>query len=178
MPGGWLGKVGLVALDGTKVGCPAALAANRTAEQIDTALAGLDAQLGLVVEDMFTEPVSTDAAEDAALGVEVRGDETPVALRGKNARRARLSAAKAKLAAAEAARKAEPQAHLAERAAKEAEAGKKLRGRKPRRPSRSRRRKRTPPTRRAGSSRASTGSCRATTPRRWSARTRWSSPPR
>lgn len=129
-----LGKLGLVALDGTKMGCPAALAANRTAEQIDAELAALDAQLGLVVEDMFTEAASTDAAEDAALGVEVRGDETPAALRGKNARRARLSAAKAKLAEAEAARRAEHGAHLAERAAKEAETGKKLRGRKPKAP--------------------------------------------
>lgn len=126
-----LGKVGLVALDGTKMGCPAALSANRTAEQIDAELAKLDAQLPGMVADMFAEAVATDAAENAALGAGVRGDETPAALRGKAARRARLAAAKAKLAEREATRRAEHEAKLAERAAKEAASGRKLRGRKP-----------------------------------------------
>lgn len=129
-----LGRVGLVALDGSKMGCPAALSANRTAGQIDAALATLDEQLALAVDAMFAEAAAVDAADDATLGAGVRADETPAALRGRKARRERLTEAKARLAEREAARLARHEARLAERAAAEAETGRKLRGRKPKPP--------------------------------------------
>lgn len=120
-------RVGVVALDGTKMGCPAALAANRTAEQIEGELARIAAA-------MLDEAAAADAAEDARFGSEAPGDALPAALRGRAARRARLAEAKARLDAEAAARAAQHQAHLAERAAQEAASGKKLRGRKPKPP--------------------------------------------
>lgn len=116
-------KVGLVALDGTKMGCPAALSANRVRAHIEAEVAR-----------MFDEAAATDAAEDTLLGTDNSGDEPPAALRGRQARRDRFAAAKAELDAAEKAARAEYEAHLAERAAKEAATGEKLRGRKPKPP--------------------------------------------
>jgi transposase len=118
-----MAKVGLVALDGTKMGCPAALSANRAKEHIDAE-----------VEKMLAEAEGIDAEEDRRFGEAARGDEPPADLRGRQARRERFQAAKAALDAEEAAAKATYEAHLAERTRKEAEAGKKLRGRKPKPP--------------------------------------------
>ena len=116
-------KVGLVALDGTKMGCPAALAANRTKSHIDEQVA-----------TMLAEAAEVDAAEDARYGADASGDEPPAQLRGAKARRERFAAAKAQLDAAEAETQAAHEQHLAERAAKEQASGRKLRGRKPKPP--------------------------------------------
>ncbi len=116
-------KVGLVAVDGTKMGCPAALAANRTKSHIDDQVA-----------TMLAEAAAVDAREDVLFGAGGTGDEPPAQLRGARARRERFAAAKAQLdAAADQARAAHEQ-RLAERAAKEQASGKKLRGRKPKPP--------------------------------------------
>jgi len=116
-------KVGLVAVDGTKMGCPAALATNRTKSHIDDQVAA-----------MLGEAAEVDAAEDARFGADARGDEPPAQLRGAKARRERFAAAKAQLDAATAQQQAAHQRHLGERAAKEAASGRKLRGRKPKPP--------------------------------------------
>lgn len=116
-------KVGLVAVDGTKMGCPAALAANRSKDHIDEQVA-----------TMLAEAAQVDAAEDARYGTGSRGDEPPAQLRGKRARRERFTAAKAQLDAAEVEAQAAHEQHLAERAAREQASGKKLRGRKPKPP--------------------------------------------
>lgn len=116
-------KVGLVALDGTKMGCPAALAANRTKDTIDTQVA-----------DMLAEAAKTDAEEDAKYGADKRGDEPPAKLRGARDRQERFTAAKARLDAEAAAAQAAHEQHLADRAAKEEATGQKLRGRKPKTP--------------------------------------------
>jgi transposase len=113
-------NVGLVAVDGTKMGAPAALAANRGRAHIEAEVA-----------KMLAEAAATDAAEDARFGADARGGEPPAALRGASARRARFVAAKAELDALEATDRAGHEAALAERAAKERVSGKKLRGRKP-----------------------------------------------
>lgn len=84
-------KVGLVAVDGTKMGCPAALAANRSKDHLDEQVA-----------TMLAEAAQVDAAEDARYGTGSRGNEPPAQLRGANARRERFTAAKAQLDAAEA----------------------------------------------------------------------------
>jgi hypothetical protein len=115
--------VGLVAVDGTKMGCPAALAANRCKDHIDEQVAV-----------MLAEAAQVDAAEDARYGTGSRGDEPPAQLRGGRARRERFTAAKAQLDAAAAKAQADHEQHLAERAAKEHASGRKLRGRKPKAP--------------------------------------------
>jgi transposase len=112
-------SVGLVAVDGTKMGCPAAMSANRTRETIEAE-----------VEKMFAEAAATDAAEDAQFG-DARGDEPPAGLRSAADRRRRFAEAKALLEAEAAAEQAAHESRLAERAATEAATGKKLRGRKP-----------------------------------------------
>lgn len=119
-------KLGVVALDGTKMGAPAALAANRTAEQIDAELTRIGAAA-------LAEAAATDAAEDALFGP-ARGDEVPAGLRGRAARQARLVEAKKRLDGEAAARAAAHEQHLAARAATEAATGRKLAGRKPKPP--------------------------------------------
>ena len=113
-------KVGVVALDGTKMAADAALDANRTYESIRAE-----------VETMLQEAESTDAAEDRLVGPEHRGDELPEALRDRGGRLERLKRCRERLERAAAAAAAEHARRLAERAAQEAETGQELRGRKP-----------------------------------------------
>ena len=113
-------KVGVVALDGTKMAADAALDANRTYESIR-----------VEVETMLQEAESTDAAEDRLVGPEHRGDELPEALRDRGGRLERLKRCRERLERAAAAAAAEHARRLAERAAQEAETGQELRGRKP-----------------------------------------------
>jgi transposase len=113
-------KVGVVALDGTKMAADAALDANRTYETIRSG-----------VETMLAEAESTDAEEDRLVGPEHRGDELPEAVRDRGGRLERLKRCRERLEADAAAAAADHARKLAERAAKEAETGQKLRGRKP-----------------------------------------------
>ena len=113
-------SLGVVAVDGTKMGCPAALDANRTKDHIEEA-----------VRKMLEEAEAADAAEDALYGPDATGDELPAHLRGREARRKRLAEAKAVLDAQDKAAREAHEAHLAERAAREQASGHKLRGRKP-----------------------------------------------
>lgn len=116
-------KVGIVAIDGTKIEANAALAANRTHDS-----------LRAEVEKMFDEADAIDAAEDALYGKGKRGDELPEEMRNRESRLKRLKEAKARLEheAAEAARlKAE---EIERREKEELESGKKKRGRKPKEP--------------------------------------------
>jgi len=73
-------RLGVVALDGTKVKANASLAANRTARSLETEVAA-----------MVSEAEDADAAEDALFGDE-RGDELPAGLRNRSGRKARLRA--------------------------------------------------------------------------------------
>ena len=118
-----LGRVGLVAIDGTKMGAAASLSANRTRAAIEEH-----------VRRILTEAAETDAAEDALYGEEVRGDELPPELRDRASRLARLKEAKRRLAEEDAARRSAHEERLAERARIEQERGRKLRGRKPKAP--------------------------------------------
>ena len=113
-------KLGVVALDGTKVAANAALAANRSHEAIEEE-----------VRKMLAEAKAVDAEEDARYGAERRGDELPEGLGRRVDRLDQLKEAKERLQReAEAAAKA-AQAHLAQRQAEEEATGKKKRGRKP-----------------------------------------------
>jgi hypothetical protein len=114
-------KLGVVALDGTKVMANASLAANRTR-------AGLEAE----VRRMLEEAKAVDSEEDARFGPERQGDELPEGLGRRTERLERLREAKVRLEReAQEAEKRERQ-----RKAKEAEAavqGKRVPGR-PRKP--------------------------------------------
>jgi transposase len=80
-------RLGLVALDGTKVAANAAATANRT-----------HAKLQAQVAELLEQAAQADQAEDAEHGT-ARGDELPRALAGRGERLARLRRAKAQLEA-------------------------------------------------------------------------------
>lgn len=116
-------KVGVVALDGTKVKANASLAANRTYASIEE-----EVKRGLA------EAAVRDAEEDEIYGADQRGDELPDDLQDRRKRLVRLQEAKARLeqeAAEEAAKQAEK---IRLREVEEEETGHKKRGRKPKEP--------------------------------------------
>jgi len=116
-------KVGLVALDGTKIKANASLAANRSYEWIEAQ-----------VRRMLEEAGEKDAEEDDLYGPDRRGDELPPDLRDRGKRLSRLKQAKARLeqeAAEEAAKQAEK---IRRRSEEEEKSGRKKRGRKPKPP--------------------------------------------
>jgi len=116
-------KVGLVALDGTKIQANAALAANRTAESLEAE-----------VQRMVAEAAAVDAEEDQRYGPERRGDELPEGLRDRASRLARLQACRERLEREAAEAQAAHQGKLEARQAEEAATGKPKRGRKPKPP--------------------------------------------
>jgi hypothetical protein len=83
---------------------------------------------------MLEEAKATDQAEDERYGLGLRGETLPEELRSRRTRPERLKACKERLEQGAALRAAEQQAHLEKRKAREAETGKKLRGRKPKAP--------------------------------------------
>ena len=113
-------KLGVVALDGTKVAANAALATNRSHQAIEEE-----------VQRMLAEAKAADAEEDAHYGPDRRGDELPEGLGGRTERFRRLKEAKERLQReAEAAARA-VQERVEQRRAEEVATGKKKRGRKP-----------------------------------------------
>lgn len=115
-----LASVGIVAIDGTKLGSPAALSANKTSEQIDKA-----------VQQIIADAEAVDKTEDAEHGEGVRGDEPPTHLRGRKERRERFEEAKRILDEKAAAQDAAHEQVVAERERVATETGEKARGRKP-----------------------------------------------
>ena len=111
-------RLGLVALDGTKVGANAALDANRTASSIDE-------QVG----KMLAEAEATDAREDRQFGAQ-RGGELPAALMRPADRRARLQRCQDKLLRQATEAASRHQEKIDARAAAEQAGGKRKRGRK------------------------------------------------
>jgi transposase len=120
-------RLGLVALDGTKIQANAAAAANRTH-------AHLEAQ----VAELLSRAAEADQAEDREHGTG-RGDELPRALAGRAQRLVRLQRAKAQLEAEAAARKQRYQQRVAALAA-----AAQARGQRPRAHIRPRRRDEAP----------------------------------
>lgn len=86
-----LGRLGLVALDGTKLGAATSLRANRNADALDVEIAA-----------MLAEAACVDAAEDAVHGPGRHGDELPPELAERGTRLARFQEARRQLAEAEA----------------------------------------------------------------------------
>lgn len=116
-------KLGVVALDGTKIEANASLAANRTRKSLERE-----------VERMFEDAERIDAEEDALYGADRRGDELPPELADPTTRLQRLQEAKRRLDQEQAEREAQHAGHLQKRAETEARQGRKLRGRKPKPP--------------------------------------------
>lgn len=121
-------SVGVIAIDGTKIGSDAALDANKGRG----AIAGELERLRAEVEAMVAEAKATDVAEDAAPAL-FGGDALPGGLATRNGRLARLEEALAAIAADDAAAVAGG-ADRAAKAAGAAVAGRRLRGRKPKDP--------------------------------------------
>jgi transposase len=116
-------KVGLVALDGTKIKAAAALESNRTYEHIEKE-----------VKKMLAEAEAKDAEEDKLYGKDKRGDELPEELQDRGRRLARLKECKARLEQEKADRVAKQKGKIEKREEQEAETGQKKRGRKPKEP--------------------------------------------
>jgi transposase len=113
-------KVGVVALDGTKVKANASLSANRTQEHIEAE-----------VRKMLAEAREKDEEEDQLFGKDSRGDEIPEELKDRRSRLARLKECRERLAQEEA-EKVQKQIERIEKRKEEEEAiGHKKRGRKP-----------------------------------------------
>jgi transposase len=112
-------KVGVVALDGSKMKANGSLAANREKGWIEEE-----------VKRMLAEAKEKDEKEDALYGPDRRGDELPDDLRERESRLARLKAAQELLKKEAEAAAAEQEAKIEARKALEA-AGEKKRGRKP-----------------------------------------------
>ena len=87
-------RVGVVAVDGTKVAGSGSMRANRTRAQLEAEVAGL-----------FASAEQTDSEEDDRFG-SGRGDDLPVELGRRERRRVRLDAALAEIEAEEQARRA------------------------------------------------------------------------
>ncbi|MEK7381662.1 MAG: aminotransferase class V-fold PLP-dependent enzyme, partial [Elusimicrobiota bacterium] len=113
-------KVGVVALDGTKIQANASLAANRGHESIEGE-----------VKRMLSEAKAKDQEEDALYGADKRGDELPEELRGRKSRLARLKECKERLEREAALKAAAQEEKIQKRAAEEEATGRRKRGRKP-----------------------------------------------
>jgi len=112
-------RLGVVALDGTKVKANAALDANRTAESVEGEVAA-----------MLAEAEAMDAEEDKLFG-DRRGDELPESLAKRMDRLARLKACQERLQDEAKVRAARQQEKIDAREAEEKASGKRKRGRKP-----------------------------------------------
>jgi transposase len=116
-------RLGLVALDGTKVKANAALDAIRTASTIAEQ-----------ISRMLAEAEAADAREDRQVGAEASAPAMPQGLGRHADRLARLKACQEKLEARAAAAAARQQEKIAAREAEEQATGKRKRGRKPKQP--------------------------------------------
>lgn len=116
-------KVGLVALDGTKIKGNASLAANRTLEGIEKE-----------VKRMMEEAEKTDEEEDKKYGKDKRGDELPEGLDREEERLKRLKECRERLRKEALEAMKDQSQKIAQREKEEKESGEKKRGRKPRKP--------------------------------------------
>ena len=74
-----MGRVGTIAIDGTKIAANAALSANRS-----------ESRLRRIAADILAEAAAVDAAEDEQYGPDRRGDELPPQLADPTGRPARI----------------------------------------------------------------------------------------
>lgn len=96
-------RVGVIAVDGTKIAANASWAKSYTAAALAHQIAEEQRAFGELAAELLGAQLATDAAEDATYGPANRGDELPEALRARRDRLVALEAATAELAAREAA---------------------------------------------------------------------------
>ena len=116
-------KVGILAIDGTKIKANASLSANKTGKYLEEQLA-----------QAIQRTMETDAREDLEYGIDSRDDELPAHLQTRKQRREHLERALTRLKERLAEEKQRYEKHLEEREREEQESGKKKRGRKPKPP--------------------------------------------
>jgi len=116
-------KVGLLALDGTKIRARASLEANRTYDYLREEVRG-----------WLAEAKETDAGEDRLWGTDGRGDELPPELRRSEDRRRRIKECLERLDREARQAEEERRRRMGEREEEERRQGKKKRGRKPKSP--------------------------------------------
>ena len=113
-------KVGIVALDGSKIKSNAVLEASRAYEHV-----------AQEVKKMFDEPEAKDAEEDRLYGPDKRSDDLPEYVADRTSRKALLATSKQRLEDQATTRAAEQHLNIKERQSQEARAGAKKRRRKP-----------------------------------------------
>jgi transposase len=112
-------RLGVIAVDGTKISANASWSRNQTAAALAHQVAEEQARYARLAAELLDEHAATDAAEDAEHGPD-RGDELPPGLRRRAERLARLREAKQRLDDEQAAAVAEQEAKKAEWARREA----------------------------------------------------------
>lgn len=116
-------KIGILAIDGTKIKANAALSANKTGKY-------LEEQIAQLIQRTF----EIDAQEDQEFGVDARGDELPAHLRTRKQRHEQLKSALERLKERQEDEEQAYKERLEEREKEEQETGKKKRGKKPKPP--------------------------------------------
>jgi hypothetical protein len=106
-------RLGVIAVDGTKIAANASWSRNQTAKALAHQVAEERARFDALAARLLDEQAATDAAEDAEHGPD-RGDELPPGLRRRAERLARLREAKARLDGEQAAAVADQEAKKAE----------------------------------------------------------------
>ena len=106
-------RLGVIAVDGTKIAANASWSKNQTAASLAHQVCEEQARFQALAGQLLDEQVATDAADDAEHGPD-RGDELPPGLRRRAERLARLKEAKARLDAEQAAAVADQEAKKAE----------------------------------------------------------------
>ena len=112
-------RLGVIAVDGTKIAANASWSANHTSAALVHQMREEQARFRRLAAELLEEQAAIDAAEDAAHGPD-RGDELPPGLRRRGERLARLAEAKKRLDDEDAARTADQEAKKAEWARRKA----------------------------------------------------------
>lgn len=123
-------KLGVVAIDGTKMKANASMSRNKNHEKLSEDEKRLEAEVARILK----EAEAIDTEEDSLYGPTNRGDELPPGLRSREKRLVRLREAKRQLEQEVEDRKKAYEEHVAERARREEEEERNLRGRKPKMP--------------------------------------------
>ena len=112
-------RLGVIAVDGSKIAANASWSANHTSAALAHRVAEERARFDRLAAELLDEHAASDAAEDAEHGSD-RGDELPAHLRRRADRLVRLREAKKRLDGEDAARVAEQEAKKAEWARRQA----------------------------------------------------------
>ena len=120
-------KLGVVALDGTKMKANASMDKNHKHKKLTEE----EEHLEKLVKEMFEQAENIDDEEDRIYGPTNRGDELPKGFRTRKERLERIRKAKKDLEKTQREKQEKYEKMIGERKKKEEETGKKLRGRKP-----------------------------------------------